>query len=691
MRLSSRLSFLSSLLFAPALLAADWPDLSTPPRTSAGDGSKDAALVIAIEDYVFAQDIPGAVQNGRDWVSWLRESRRVPVVKSLENGQATREEILQAAEGIATRVKPGGRLWVVYIGHGAPSRSADTGVLVGVDAQQTALSLEARSITLSELEDALEGSAADVVMVQDACFSGKSAAGDLAPGLSPLKAVSVSIGPKWTVLSAGRGDEYAGPLANGQRPAFSYLVLGALRGWGDTDADGVISAEEAVRYAGDTLFETVTGRQQTPERQGPNVALGRSARETGPNLGSFARPVARSTDSRGENSVQVNLGADATDFAALAREAEVADAALAEARRKQQVAKAKQMAEQRKLLDQAKADVMSAASRDYAAIESFVEKPTTNGEKVLSAWLARYGQATVEVGGVKESVVIEELAKVQTALRRASSSPPIDVTKSASGSVSKSGVGRSGYKMVAVPAGEYLMGCTSGQSDCASDQNLHLVELSYDFLIGQTEVTQGLWSRVTGNNPSRFIACGLLCPVENVSWLDVVRFANTLSLLDGFRPCYEFEEDDLYWPAGVSCTGYRLPTESEWEIAARGGRDTLYAGSNRVEEAGWIDTNSSNQTHPVGQKGANGYSLFDMSGNVWEWVWDSYGAYATKKTKDPTGPGVQPVAVNRGGSYNFGAAQASVVHRGRFNISERSGSLGFRLVRTVHSFRIHEP
>jgi len=105
------LSFVVALLaLAPAAAAADWPDISKPPPMKAGDGSKDAALVIAIEDYFVAQDIPGAIDNGKAWVSWFNETRHVGMVKTLVNSQATREEVLLAAEGVASRVKPGGRL-----------------------------------------------------------------------------------------------------------------------------------------------------------------------------------------------------------------------------------------------------------------------------------------------------------------------------------------------------------------------------------------------------------------------------------------------------------------------------------------------------------------------------------------------------------------------------------------------------
>jgi len=332
--MSLSLSFLVPLLLSGPLSASDsWPELSAQPTAGkSSDGAKDAALVIAIEDYAFAQDIPGAVSNGKDWALWLGNTRGIDLVKHLFNHQATKESMLSEVRRVASRVEPGGRLWVIYIGHGAPSESGDDGLMVGVDAQQTAGSLEARGLKRTDFLAAAESampSGTEIVLVQDACFSGKTSRGDLAPGMAPLKAVSAALGPKVTVLSAARSDEYAGPLSDGRRPAFSYLVLGALRGWGDKDRDGSVSAREAVRYADDALVQTTTGRSQSPELTGPDLTLGRSGKETGPDLKALSLAEVSTTVSAtpGAGQVQVDLGGEATDFAALAAQAAAAAAA----------------------------------------------------------------------------------------------------------------------------------------------------------------------------------------------------------------------------------------------------------------------------------------------------------------------------------------------------------------------------
>ncbi len=420
----ARTAALALAVLAPPAAATGWPELSRPPAVATRDGARDAALVIAIEDYAFAQDLPGAVANGKDWVSWLQHGRGVPFVKPLFNHQATRPAMLAEAQKVARQVQPGGRLWLVYIGHGAPAESGFDGLLVGVDAQQTPESIEDRGLPRGELLKAVEAAlpqGAELVLVQDACFSGKTSRGDLAPGMAPLRVVSSVLGPRMTVLSAARSDEYAGPLSDGARPAFSYLVLGALRGWGDRDADGVITAGEAVGYANRALLQTVTGRSQTAEHAGPDIPLGRSARERGPDLMALAlaTPAAGPHQGPAVGQVTIQLGGQATDFAALQLEAVAADRALVEAAKKKAAAEEALQQERRRRLDAARAEVQTAASRDFHAIQGLVEAPSVNGKRVLEAWLARYADASVTIDGVTEPVPIPEVYAVQAALKGA--------------------------------------------------------------------------------------------------------------------------------------------------------------------------------------------------------------------------------------------------------------------------------
>jgi formylglycine-generating enzyme required for sulfatase activity len=220
-----------------------------------------------------------------------------------------------------------------------------------------------------------------------------------------------------------------------------------------------------------------------------------------------------------------------------------------------------------------------------------------------------------------------------------------------------------GMSFVAIPTGTYKIGCTAGQSDCGSDENpAHNVKLTRSFSMMTTEVTQGQYRAVTGENPSQFSQCGENCPVEKVNWYDAAKFANALSKSEGLSACYRINGENVKLSNGLDCEGYRLPTEAEWEVAARGGADTLYAGSDDLRSVGWYISNSGGNTHPVGQKHANGYGLYDMSGNVREWTWDRYDSdyYTSSTMTDPQGPSNGSNRVARGGSWNSRAEDTRV-------------------------------
>jgi hypothetical protein len=289
-RRTCSLALVAALSFSSTALAdARWPDLAKAPSVS-GDGSKDAAVIVGIENYLAVPKVRGATKNATDWYRFLVDGRRVPTSKVhlLRDKEAAREAILKAVDQAAGEVAQGGTLWVVFIGHGAPSRDQSQGMLVGFDAQQTPDSLEARSVRQKEIAERVrQGGQASTVAVLDACFSGRVGGGDsLAPGLQPLVAARVASPANVTTLVAAASNEYAGPLPAEGRPAFSYLVLGALRGWGDTNRDGRVTAREAVDYAQRALFSLPLGRSQTPEISGanPDVVLSMGASESGPSL-----------------------------------------------------------------------------------------------------------------------------------------------------------------------------------------------------------------------------------------------------------------------------------------------------------------------------------------------------------------------------------------------------------------------
>ena len=217
------------------------------------------------------------------------------------------------------------------------------------------------------------------------------------------------------------------------------------------------------------------------------------------------------------------------------------------------------------------------------------------------------------------------------------------------------------FKMIRVEGGPFQMGATSEQGSDAGDSEkpVHSVTLS-EYMIGETEVTQELWEAVMGENPSYFK--GTKNPVEYVSWDDCQEFIRKLNTMTGIK--------------------FRLPTEAEWEFAARGGNKSQgykYSGNNNINEVAWYGGNSDHNTHPVGTKKANELGIYDMSGNVFEWCADWYGDYGSSAQKDPKGPSQGSDRVLRGGSWLDGARSCRVSNRSDSAPDNFSGFLGLRL------------
>jgi formylglycine-generating enzyme required for sulfatase activity len=258
---------------------------------------------------------------------------------------------------------------------------------------------------------------------------------------------------------------------------------------------------------------------------------------------------------------------------------------------------------------------------------------------------------------------------------------------------SNAGVSPALEGFVRINGGTFTMGSPAnepGRFDGEGPQ--HQVTVG-SFYMGKYPVTQKEYQAVMGTNPSNFKGDNL--PVEQVSWYDAVEYCNKRSQKEGLSPAYTINKnqsdpnnkssyDNVKWIVTVNknANGYRLPTEAEWEYACRAGTTTAYnTGAAISVNTGWYSANSDSKTHPVGQKSANAWGLYDMHGNVWEWCWDWKGDYTSVAQTDPMGAASGTYRVGRGGSWDDSAEYVRSASRDYDNPSYRSSYFGFRLLR----------
>ncbi|MBK8969561.1 MAG: SUMF1/EgtB/PvdO family nonheme iron enzyme [Saprospiraceae bacterium] len=266
-------------------------------------------------------------------------------------------------------------------------------------------------------------------------------------------------------------------------------------------------------------------------------------------------------------------------------------------------------------------------------------------------------------------------------------------------------------ELVLIPDGSYSRGNSGGDAD---EKPVRRVRVSA-FYIGKTEITLAQFQefiQTTGYQTDAERGEGSYCwgplgwnkksgicwrhdekglqrpstagdyPVLHVSWRDAARYCNWLSARQNFQSAYQFEGDSITFDPAAN--GYRLPTEAEWEYAANAGGPFPYAGSENLTETGWYAGNAQKGAHPVGQKAANAFGLFDCSGNVWEWCQDWYSATAyatTADTLNPAGPRTGAARVVRGGSWSNNPAHCRVSNRSSRFPDARDCNLGFRVAR----------
>lgn len=662
------------------------------PAPEIGGGEGDAAVVVGVQGYAFVGEVPGAEANAKAWHQYMTETRSVAPenVTLLTGVDGTREEILAAARKAAGRAGPKGTLWFVFIGHGAPSADGKDGLLVGVDAQQKSESLEARSLRRQELLRILGGTRAESIrVVLDACFSGrKPDGGSLAPGLQPLLTVSApgAADRRMVVLTAAKGDQFAGPLPGSGRPAFSYLVLGGLRGWA-ADADGKVTAGSLWRYATKALESTLRGRNQTPDLIGAeDAAVGASPGEKGPNLGRLAAATAgggareemfkvasltamprvqapSALTGMGLGADFKNLDVEALDLFDQATKFDEGERSASEKAEKwrnlvksapafaekanARAAEWDRYAEELAAAEAAKLKRAEARDSDWEKLGRLLAMkvvPAEDKRRWATAFVAAYGKTPAENPYTADLALHLPEGGVT----------PLPGAKTGRKSV--------GVQWVSIPAGTYMMG--SNSKDGLNERPIHKVSLKA-FQLAKNEVTNDQYRACMEAGvctaPIEPSPGGDDHPVVNIDWWRAKKFAE--------------------WAGG------RLPTEAEWEYAARsGGMEQKYPWGNEDPTCDrTVMKGCGEGAAPVCSKpaGNSTHGLCDMAGNVSEWTQDSnhpsyHGAPTDGSAREIPGTSFK---IYRGGSWDGDASFVRVGIRLQMPSEYRNRFIGFRPAR----------
>lgn len=701
-----------------------WPDLSRP-APLVGGGEHDAGVVVGIESYGFVPPVPGAEANAKAWYDYLTRTRgATPAnVKLLLGVDATREEMLEAVQSAAGKTGPRGSLWFIFVGHGVPSFDGKDGLLVGVDAQQKAASLQKRSLRRGELLAALNKSRAGTIsVVLDACFSGRGPDGaSIAPGLQPLVTVATPgrADSRMVVLTAAKGDQVAGALPGANRPAFSYLTLGALRGWAG-DEDRRVTAGAVWRYATEALEATLRGRNQTPDIIGKEgMVLGASAGEKGPDLVTLAKATAGNGGPdfqvsklppvpRAQAPKTLNFETLGLDFGnARVNALELYEAAIkfdkseaspedkAESWRKlsREIPQFRDLGQKRadewdryavprKAAEDARRRRVEARDLDWVKLSRLLALEVV--PKIdKRRWSVQFAEAYLESPGIKPDAA-EGL--VQYMPESPAKETLVSIARKAVGTGQDGSIlltpqmatGKTGIQWLWIPGNSFLMGSESWNSGRGP---LHRVMVK-SFYMAKTEVTNKQYRACVEANacspPIRYEG-GDDHPVVNVNW----RQAN----------------DFAAWVGG------RLPSEAEWEYAARNaGKELMYPWGNehptcrRAVMSRLIDQHGRycevDGTQPVCSRHAGNteQGLCDMAGNVMEWVQDRFhssyvgapsdgSAWETPSNGDAVERIMGQSRVVRSSSIYDDVDAARVVYRSRRSPGSSNEFLGFRPVR----------
>ena len=329
------------------------------------------------------------------------------------------------------------------------------------------------------------------------------------------------------------------------------------------------------------------------------------------------------------------------------------------------------------------------ARAEFETIRKLVEMPVVQAKPLFASWLEKYSEASEFDETIGAVAPIPEIAAVEAALAalvgRNAASPPAAVAPR-SGAASERWTGpTTGYEMVRLSKGTSMLGCTEGQICGAVPRAVGEVERSNDLWVGVYELTKAQHAVLSDTAPSRYRDCPENCAMDNLSFLDVARLANAMSRMDELPECYTFRGRNVIW-ADPTCSGYRLPTDAEWEAFARANTHDVLPTVD-PENYAWSYDNSDGQPHPVGEFSPNALGIYDLGGNMWEWVWDWWSveteSIPSEGWVDPLGPSVGLYRTLRGGSFMSPTKEVNIGLKRAFNPNTRFDEVGVRYVRTI--------
>jgi sulfatase modifying factor 1 len=592
-------------------------------------------LGIGINEYQHFPPLRNAVKDVEDVVRVLQDRYDVAPENTLTifDTEATRRNIIRTLDRLQRKVGPKDKLIVYYSGHGHLNKFSGKGYWIPTNAEQDDTAAYIRNSTIREYVDDIKS--LHTLLISDSCFSGALFVRGTQRSSAAIQELA-NIPSRWALCS-GRHDEEVYDGKPGENSPFAESIIDTLR-------DNRRKEYNVIKLIDRVVEQTRSNYKQMPEGN-PLFGVGHKG-------GQYVFRLRWDEEEAKNDGLSLEEEADwkkATDQHTINAYIKYRGKYPNGHYRAQALAAIEE-------LEEKKAWEIAKRRDSIFHYENYLEK-YPNGKYSQEAASAR-DQLLKEYSDFSDSHK-KPVPKKET---KRTFKP--DVSNKNLDPVIK----KLQADMVLVEGDTFTMGWHNKERDGNGydwEKPAHEVTLD-DFYIGRYEVTQAQWRAVMGSDPPELHNKGCdKCPVERVSWNDIQDFLKKLNNLTG--------------------ENYRLPTEAEWEFAARGGNQTqgyLYSGSNDLDEVGWYRDNSNSKTHPVGQKKANELGLFDMSGNVWEWCQDWYGDYPSTAQQNPKGPESGSNRVLRGGGWDYYPRGCRAAYRGDGGLTVRNGSLGFRLARS---------